>query len=221
RPRALAPRRRTRGARRPARARLAGARGGRPFRPGRGAARGRQADDVRGMATRAALSPARKAAYDVVLRVFEDDAYADRVLATAAAGLDRRDRALAQQIAYGTVKRVRALDHGIETLGRRPVRKLDPPVRAALRIGAYQLGFLGGVADHAAVNETVELVRAAGLERAVGFTNAVMRRLTAGLRGLLGALPEGPLKHSYPDWVWETWRRDWGEAEALALMRAR
>ena len=166
------------------------------------------------------MSPARRAAYEVVLRVFEDDSYADRVLATAAAGLDSRDRALAQQIAYGTVQRVRALDHGIETLGRRPVRKLDPPVRAALRLGAYQLAYLDRVAVHAAVNESVELVRAARLERAVPFTNAVMRRLTAGLRDLLEALPEGPLKHSYPDWVYETWLRDWGEEEALALMGA-
>ena len=172
------------------------------------------------METRAAVSPARRAAYEVVLRVFEDDAYADRVLATAAAGLDSRDRALAQQIAYGTVQRVRALDHGIETLGRRPVRKLDPPVRAALRLGAYQLAYLDRVAVHAAANESVELVRAARLERAVPFTNAVMRRLAAGLRELLAALPEGPLKHSYPDWVYETWLRDWGEEETLALMRA-
>jgi 16S rRNA (cytosine967-C5)-methyltransferase len=172
------------------------------------------------MATRGSVSPARRAAYDVVLRVFEDDAYADRVLATAAAGLDSRDRALAQQIAYGTVQRVRALDHGIETLGRRPVRKLDPPVRAALRLGAYQLAYLDRVAVHAAVNESVELVRAARLERAVPFTNAVMRRLAAGLGDLLEALPEGPLKHSYPDWIVDLWRRDWGEAEALALMRA-
>jgi 16S rRNA (cytosine967-C5)-methyltransferase len=57
------------------------------------------------------------------------------------------------------------LDYGIETLGKRPVRKLDPPVRTALRLGAYQLGYLE-VAPHAAVNESVELVRAARLERA-------------------------------------------------------
>jgi len=172
------------------------------------------------VAARPAVSPARRAAYEVVLRVFEDDAYADRVLTTAAAGLETRDRALAQQIAFGTVQRVRALDYGIETLGRRPVRKLDPPVRAALRIGAYQLGYLGGVPAHAAVNESVELVRAARLERAVAFTNAVMRRLSEGLKALLDALEEGPLKHSYPDWIYEVWRRDWGEEEALALMRA-
>ena len=171
------------------------------------------------------VSPARRAAYEVVLRVFEQDAYADRALATAARGLDPRDRALAQRIAYGTVQRARTLDHGIETLGRRPVRKLDPPVRAALRIGAYQIAFLPGVAPHAAVNETVELVRQAGLERAVAFANAVMRRLALGLRELVASLPdrtpqEAALAHSYPDWVAEAWFRDWGREEALALMRA-
>jgi 16S rRNA (cytosine967-C5)-methyltransferase len=167
-----------------------------------------------------AVSPARRAAYEVVRRVFEQDAYADRALATAAEGLDARDRALATQIAYGTVQRVRALDHGIETLARRPVAKLDPPVRAALRIGAYQLAYLDGIARHAAVNESVELVRRARLERAVAFTNAVMRRLTVGLRDLLDALPDGPLKLSYPDWVAGVWERDFGHDVGLALMRA-
>jgi 16S rRNA (cytosine967-C5)-methyltransferase len=167
-----------------------------------------------------AATPARRAAYEVVLRVFEQDAYADRAFATAAAKLDPRDRAFAQQIAYGTVQRVRALDHGIETLARRPLAKLDPPVRAALRTGAYQLAYLSGVARHAAVNETVELVRAAGLERAVAFTNAVMRRLTVGLRDLLEGLRDGPVKLSYPDWVAGVWERDFGRDAALALMRA-
>jgi len=97
-----------------------------------------------------------------------------------AAGLDARDRALAQRMAYGTVQRRRTLDHAIESLGRRPVSKLDPPVRAALRLGAYQLGYLDSVPAHAAVGESVELVRAAGLERYVAFTNAIMRRLAEG-----------------------------------------
>ena len=156
----------------------------------------------------------------MLLRVFEQDAYADRALATAAAGFDERDRALAQRLAYGAVQRVRTLDHAIEQLGKRPVRKLDPPVRAALRLGAYQLGWVEGVPSYAAVNESVELVRRARLERAVPFTNAVLRRVGDGLDALLGALPEGPLKHSYPDWIWDVWRRDLGDDDALALMRA-
>ena len=170
------------------------------------------------------ISPARRAAFATLLRVFEEDAYADRAFPAAAAGLDERDRALAQRLAYGTIQRVRTLDHGIEALGRRPVAKLDLPVRAALRLGAYQLAF-AEVAVHAAVNESVELVRAAGLERAVSFTNAVMRRLALGLRELVEALPEGTaaeaaLRHSYPDWVAELWWRELGPDEALALMRA-
>ncbi len=170
------------------------------------------------------ISPARRAAYDTILRVFELAAYADRAFPTAAAKLDPRDRALAQRLAFGTIQRVRTLDHGIEAIGRRPVRKLDAPVRAALRLGAYQLAFTD-VAVHAAVNESVELVRAAGLARAVSFTNAVLRRLSLGLRELVDGLPEATsaeaaLRHSYPDWVAELWWHELGREQALALMAA-
>jgi 16S rRNA (cytosine967-C5)-methyltransferase len=165
------------------------------------------------------IAPARRAAFDVVLRVFEQDAYADRALASAVEGLDERDRALAQRLAYGTVQRARTLDFGIEHLGKRPVRKLDPPVRASLRLGAYQLAFTE-LPEHAVVDDAVELVRAARRERAVPFTNAVMRRLAQGLRGLVASLPAGPVRESYPDWIPETWARDLGSEAALALMRA-
>jgi 16S rRNA (cytosine967-C5)-methyltransferase len=172
-----------------------------------------------------AVSPARAVAFTVLRRVFEDGAYADRVLRGASERLDDRDRALARRLAFGTVQRTRTLDHAIEALGRRPVRKLDAPVLAALRLGAYQLAFMDGVPRYAAVNESVELVRRAGLERAVSFANAVMRRLADGARALCEALPEGTpaeaaLRHSYPDWVAETWWSELGADEARALMRA-
>jgi len=165
------------------------------------------------------IAPARRAAFEVVRRVFEEDAYADRALTSAVQGLDARDRALAQRLAYGTVQRTRTLDFGIEQLGKRPVRKLDPPVRASLRLGAYQLAFTDQ-AEHAVVDDAVELVRAARRERAVPFTNAVMRRLAQGLRGLVGSLPEGPVKLSYPDWIFEIFQRDFGTADALSLLRS-
>jgi 16S rRNA (cytosine967-C5)-methyltransferase len=175
--------------------------------------------------TGASISPARAAAHAVLLRVFEDGAYADRATRSAVERLDERDRALTTQLAYGAVQRVRTLDHAIETLGKRPVAKLDAPVRAALRLGAYQLGFLDGVPRYAAVNESVELVRAAGLERAVSFTNAVLRRVADGIGSLLASLPDGTpaeagLRHSYPDWIAETFWRDLGSEGALACMRA-
>jgi 16S rRNA (cytosine967-C5)-methyltransferase len=168
---------------------------------------------------------ARSVALEVVRRVFDEEAYADRAFRGASERLDARDRAFAMQLAYGTVQRVRTLDHAIETLGRRPLRKLDPPVRAALRIGAYQLAYMDAVPAHAAVDESVELVRAAGLERAVAFTNAVLRRLAQGLPTLLGGLHDetpaaAALAHSYPDWIAEAWWRELGPDDARALMRA-
>lgn len=171
------------------------------------------------------ISPARAAAFDVIRRVFEEEAYADRAFRTAAAGLDERDRSLARQLAYGTVQRTRTLDYAIETIGRRPVRRLDAAVLAALRLGMFQLAFLDGVPRYAAVNESVELVRRARLERAVPFTNAVLRRLADEGRACVEALPEATwqeaaLRHSYPDWVAEAWWRDLGAEGALALMRA-
>jgi 16S rRNA (cytosine967-C5)-methyltransferase len=178
------------------------------------------------MASRStAVSPARIAAFDVLLRVDEDGAYADRALRAAAADLDDRDRALAQRLAYGAVQRARTIDHAIEVLGRRRVPRLDPPVRAALRLGTYQLGYVDGVARYAAVNESVELVRRAGLERAVAFTNAVLRRVADGIQPLLDALAESTpaeaaLMHSYPDWIAETWWHDLGAPDARELMRA-
>jgi len=173
----------------------------------------------------AAISPARAAAFDVIRRVFEHEAYTDRALRTAAAGLADRDRSLARQLTYGTVQRTRTLDYVIETVGRRPVRRLDDPVRAALRLGAFQLVFLDGVPRYAAVNESVELVRRARLERAVPFTNAVLRRIADEGRASVESLPEATweeaaLRHSYPDWVAETWWRDLGAAGAIALMEA-
>ena len=172
-----------------------------------------------------AISPSRRVAFAVLRRVFEDGAYADRALRSESQSLDERDRALARRLAYGTIQRARTLDHAIESLGRRPVRKLDPPVRAALRLGTYQLAFMDGVPHYAAVNESVELVRSARLERAVPFANAVLRRLADGARALCEALPDGTaaeaaLRHSYPDWVAETWWRELGADGARALMAA-
>lgn len=164
-------------------------------------------------------SPARSAAFRVVRRVFEEGAYADRALVSAASALDPRDRALAQRLAYGTVQRMRTIDYGIEALGGRRMAQLDPAVRAALRLAAYEFGW-SEAAAHAVADDAVELVRSAGLERATGFTNAVVRKLGRGFRGLVASLPPGALRESYPDWIADVWERDFGVDEAIALMQA-
>src|SRR5437763_12975474 len=107
----------------------------------------------------ATVSPARACAFAVVRRVFEQGAYADRALVAEAKELAPRDRALATALAYGTVQRRATLDHVAAQFTDRRLETLDPHVLAALRLGLLQLLFLDGIAEHAAVNESVELVK--------------------------------------------------------------
>jgi 16S rRNA (cytosine967-C5)-methyltransferase len=173
-----------------------------------------------------AVTPARRCAYQVVRRVFEQGAFADHAFRTAAERLELhgRDRALAMRIAYGTIQRKATLDHLIERLSERPVAKLDPPVTAALRVGLYQLAYLDAVPDHAAVGESVELVKS---ERRGGekLVNAVLRRATREAEAILASLgeaspAEAALRHSQPEWIARLWWDALGPDDALALMRA-
>ena len=169
-------------------------------------------------------SPARACAFTVVRRVFEQDAYADRAFAGEAAGLEPRERALAMNLAYGTVQRRATLDYVASRLASRPLASLDAPVLAALRLGLFQLLFLDGVAEHAAVHETVELVKTStGAGRGSGLVNAVLRRATREGRALLGELSDetpaaAALLHSVPPWLADLWWRELGPESARGLL---
>lgn len=175
-------------------------------------------------------SPARRAAYSVLRRVFEDGAYADRALRPLVEGLDPRERAFATQLAFGAVQRAGTLDVVAERFAARPATRLDPPVRAALRLGLYQLLFLDGVPDHAAVDSSVELVKR-DAPRAAGLVNAVLRKAaaagsrTARVSALVEALPDATpaqaaVRHSVPGWLAELWFAELGADEARALLAA-
>ena len=170
------------------------------------------------------MAPARAAAYTVIRRVFEQQAWADRALHGEAKDLDARDRALATQLAYGVVQRRATLDHVIAELAGRSPDRLDAPVLAALRLGIFQLAFLDRVAAHAAVGESVELAKADSPGGA-RLVNAVLRRAVREARplveGLGDATPaEAALRHSYPEWIAELWFEALGPETARALMAA-
>ena len=168
-------------------------------------------------------TPARRCAYAVVRRVFEQDAYADRAFRAEAerARLDDRDRAFAMRLAYGAVQRRATLDWVLESLAKRPLEKLDPPVLAALRLGLYELLYMT-TPDRAAVAESVELVKTAA-PHAHAFVNAVLRRAAREAPALIAALddstPAGAaLAHSHPEWVAERWFEELGPEASRALM---
>ena len=134
-----------------------------------------------------------------------------------AAGDSRRDAALLVELAAGVLRWRNELDAVLTVAGRRAVDDLDPPVRAVLRLGAYQLRHLQRVPAHAAVHEAVASVRALGRPRAAGFVNAVLRALGrgAGTEALprppaAGASREDQIKYlsvtlSHPAWLVERW----------------
>jgi 16S rRNA (cytosine967-C5)-methyltransferase len=172
------------------------------------------------------VSPARECAYAVVRRVFEQDAYADRAFHAEAASrkLDGRDRAFAMALAYGTVQRKATLDHAAAAFSERPLDRLDPPILTAVRLGLMQLLFMDGVADHAAVHESVELAKHHA-RAGSGLVNAVLRRALREGRALLDGLRDdtashAAVLHSVPQWLAELWWSELGADRARALLRA-
>jgi 16S rRNA (cytosine967-C5)-methyltransferase len=172
---------------------------------------------------RSAPAPARVCAHRVLLRVFEQGAYADRALVSEAATLGERDRALAMRLAYGAIQRAGTSDHLIERLAKRPPARLDAPVRASLRLGLYELLYLDGAPDYAVVADAVELAKAGG-RGGHGLVNAVMRRAAReGAAALLGPLRDdtpahAAIEHSHPRWLAELLWQALGAEEARALM---
>jgi 16S rRNA (cytosine967-C5)-methyltransferase len=175
--------------------------------------------------TAAKIAPARGCAYTVLRRVFERGAYADEALQAESKELDARDRSLAMRLVYGSVQRKGTLDHLIEALAGRPVKRLDPPLLAALRIGMYELLYMSGAPDYAVVGDAVELAKR-DARAGHGLVNAVLRRAAReGAETLLGALGEdtperAAVKHSHPEWIARLWWQELGPADALALMAA-
>lgn len=130
----------------------------------------------RGQAPPARVRSPRSLAIEVVRRVTDEGGYSNRLVPSLLdrSDLSAEDRALAADLAYGTIRRLPGLDAALEPLVDRPLRRAPASARAALRVGAYQL-LLSRVPDHAAVGETVE----AAPPRQRGFVNAVLRRLAA------------------------------------------
>jgi 16S rRNA (cytosine967-C5)-methyltransferase len=156
------------------------------------------------------MTTARRVALDALVRI-DDGAYANLVLPALLerSGLSERDRHLVTELVYGTTRMRRAVDWLVDAHLRRPV---EPTVRAALRLGAYQLAFMGTPA-HAAVGETVEATPL----RARSIVNAVLRKVAAALPP---AWPADATALSYPDWAIASLESALGPEQAGAALAA-
>lgn len=151
---------------------------------------------------------ARAVALEALVRIERDGAYANLALPATLTRTDLsdRDRAFATELVYGTLRMRRACDWLTDRFVRHPP---DLPTRTALRLGAYQLAFLGTPA-HAAVGATV----AVAPEHTRPFVNAVLRRVAKAPV----EFPDDATRLSYPDWIVVRLAEDLGEPDALAAL---
>ena len=167
-----------------------------------------------------AASPARIAAYDILLRVEREGAYANELLHSALLNkLSAADRGLCTEIVMGVLRWRARLDYATEQLASRAVERLDLEVSIALRIGLYQIQWLERVPARAVVNESVELVKRARKRSAVAFANAVLRKAKPGSVEVPPAHDAGSLalEWSHSEWLVERWVREYGFDVARAI----
>jgi 16S rRNA (cytosine967-C5)-methyltransferase len=159
-------------------------------------------------------SAARIISFDILKRV-EAGGYASDLLLAQTAALDSRDAGLASEIVFGVLRYRAQLDYLIEYYsGRRG--KLDAEVRIALRMAIYQLRYLERIPAHAAVAESVDLVKRAHKRSAMGFVNAVLRKVTREAV----AWPSREVELSCPEWILARWEKHYGAETATGIARA-
>lgn len=164
------------------------------------------------------ISPARSAAFDILLRVERESSYASELLHSASFDrLSPPDHALATELVMGILRWRSRLDDEIAQASSQPLAKLDLEILIALRLALYQFRWLDRVPPRAALHESVELVKRARKRSAAPFVNAVLRKLST-------TAPQSPTESSSPEfiastfahplWLVERWAKEYGLSTA-------
>ena len=167
----------------------------------------------------------RSIAYEVLTAVDEKEAFADRALdgrLRRNASLPDRDRRLATELVYGTIRRRGSLDRCLQPSLRRPLERLDPEILRILRLGAYQILFLDRVPDHAAVNESVDLANRWGRRGSGSLVNGALRALCRAKAEGKG-LPSSDIQAGeadFPAWLTRIWESELGKEKAGEILGA-
>ena len=170
------------------------------------------------------VSPARAAAFDILLRVERESSYASELLHSAAfKNLSPSDHGLATELVMGVLRWRSKLDGEIARVSAQPLGRLDLEVVVALRLALYQLRWLTRIPQHAALHESVELVKRGRKRSAAPFVNAVLRKLTAKSGeespGVAAGAESIADAWAHPQWLVERWIREYGGSAALEICK--
>jgi len=173
-----------------------------------------------------AVSPARSFAYDILIRVERDGAYASELLnAPRMDTLSREDRGLCHELVMSTLRWQSELDARIAKYSSQKVARLDGEVRVAVRMATCQLAHLDRIPAHAAVHESVELVKQSGKKSAVPFANAVLRKVAAHAKDAIAIAGDESaaalaVEFAHPEWMVARWIDMYGYSAARAVCAA-
>ena len=170
----------------------------------------------------AAVSPARKAAFQILMSVERGQSHSDDLLrGKQVNALSAADRNLATTLVLGVLRWQIQLDEQIKTLLKKPGARVDTEVLIALRMGAFQLLHLDRIPTRAAIDESVELAKQAGHRFASGMVNAVLRKVSAAPRADIAETSAAELAHAqaHPQWLVERWVQNYGLQDACAICR--
>lgn len=171
------------------------------------------------------VTPARRAALDVSSAV-RDGLRLDVAFGRVARALESRDRAFAHELSFGVGRLRGRLDHLLHARVRGGLERLDPPVLDVLRLGAYQVLYMGSVPRYAAISQSVEQAAEVAGRGAGGLVNAVLRAVASAGDGaeLFPAPDRDPVGYltawgSHPQWLVERWLAQWSFDDVLALVQ--
>ncbi len=170
------------------------------------------------------IAPARLAAFQILQKIAQTDGHCDELLRSDLVDrLSQADRNLCTNLVMGALRWQIALDARVNALLARPDTKLDDEVRVALRLGAFQMLYLDRIPDHAAVMDSVELVKHSGQAFASGMVNAVLRKIAVAPKVELptgfASAAELAAAYAHPAWMVERWALLYGLDRAAAICR--
>jgi 16S rRNA (cytosine967-C5)-methyltransferase len=173
---------------------------------------------------RAKVSPARMAAFEILLLVGQGKGHSDELLhSDKTDALSPEDRNLTTALVMGVLRWQIALDARVRVLLQRPEQRLAEPVAIVLRMGAFQLLHMDRIPAHAALSESVELCRAAGEPHATGMVNAILRKVASAQKPgtrIFESTAAFAERLGHPLWLAERWVTSYGREAALAICEA-
>ena len=176
-----------------------------------------------------AANNVREIILDILLSVFRDGVYSHNAIHGALEKVQyfsKRDRAFITKVCEGTVERLIELDYIIDKFSSVPVTKMKPVIQNILRSATYQICFMGGVPNSAAINEAVKIAQARGFYGLKAFVNGVLRNIDRNASEIeYPSKKSDPVRYysvrySMPEWIVEAWLMEFGEFVTVRMLES-